>query len=257
MAIPHIDRIRELRARLQACGHAPALLSQVHAALTELAATRHVERDDLPGDGLIEYLVHVDGLQGLAAVDAPEDAPRPARLQARELLLRSATAVLMPIAQDAQDASTELDDLRRSQLEAINNSGDDELIARMRSLHDVQHHLGHELQHVQGRLAYVTPTRNLLDLYVEKLGRALQSTAPIRDALCDTFAQTAVQDLPAFLEQLGAVETFADPSPEKVYERLTHWSAELPALTAILEAELAELSGRMTEVQAELEELLG
>lgn len=257
MQIPHVDTIRELRAVIATGAGAPELRQKIQITLAQIGVMRRAEADEVPGEALMDALSHRPGLEGIRAADASVDAPWATRLQARELALRSAEALLAPVADAAHHASHELHDLRIEQLEHIRRSDDPAFIARIDGM--LSEHAGRmsAIKPIEMRLSLIAPARTVVNVYVDQLGRALESTAPIRDALCDTFAQSAREDVASVLANLELHEPGLEGTPAQVYEVVLAWKERLDDIEAEAQTELSEAQASERRQREAIEDILG
>lgn len=240
MKIPHVETIREHRETIAAAAGAQPLLIEVQQLLTRLGLARRHEEDSLPGGDLLERLVARPGLEGLAAVDANSGPDWTSRVQARELAMRSAEAMLRPQADDAHRASHAIHDLRKEQLAAIHEQGDEGLRTRVAEVMNASATANAAVRGPAQRLQYLDPAKNLLATYTEQLERALASTAPIRDALVDAFAQSALEGSRSTLADLGFADAVEDTGPEGILEQLAQWTKRVLELEAELNREVED-----------------
>ena len=257
MVIPHIDTIRELRETIEACEGVGELLQEVQYALNALGLMRRHPSDELPGEDLMTRLSERPGLEGIRAADAPPTAPWPRRIQARELALRSAQAMLGPLATEAHQAAHTLTDLRRAQLEAIEAAGETALLDEVHALFAELHGAEHEMGPTFRRRGMIGPATAALATVEEKLARAIESTAPIRDALCEAFTQSATEVMDSLLTDLQVGERFPDGTPEEVHAALLEWQGRFVELDEELGRELDALQARREAAEARVRELLG
>ncbi|MCO4744055.1 MAG: hypothetical protein KC912_04655 [Proteobacteria bacterium] len=203
MSIPHIETIRELRAQAQAGRGAAELIQRVSSAQNELAMRRSAPADQLPGEALIEDLCTWPGLERLCDVDAPSSADWATRVRARELALQSALAVLQPLASSAHEASHAMHDLRKLQLEALEDPGLEDV--RERVLAHLNQHAAAtaEVRVLQQRMQPMAPLVQMVQLFDQQLRGALTKEGPAQGPLCDSFARAAVSSLTAGASRVG------------------------------------------------------
>ena len=261
MDIPHIEEIRAHRRTIAEAEGAASLVQQIQAVLSELTVAKAQPLVTLPGDALLEALCSREDLRHLRDL-GPDASTWMERVETRERALRSAEAVLSPLAIAAHHAAHEIHDLRQLQLEALAAPDHADTLARVHAMFERHAQLKSAIETLSLRARSIQPVPKIIEVLTDVIDNALASERPNRDAVCTAIAASARTTLVSHVEALGhsltpATATTGVEDVRGVRRELVTLSAVHARIEREIAAEIEQQTASLTLCTHEIEDLLG